>query len=118
MAWPMPNEYLLSGPQLIEEWDNEGKAEADMHRMLNSLRADKGRAVLMAKVEKHDRVRGPQEWETEPVYGTQYRVERFDDILLTEAELPNDIVELYLPDKNEFIPTNFAVDKQDIAEVR
>jgi secreted Zn-dependent insulinase-like peptidase len=118
MDWPLPQEYLISGPRKTEEWDQDGKAEADMRRMLDSLRASKGRVVLMAKPEKYERVRGPQKWETEPIYGTQYLVERFDAALLAEAEAPNDIPELHLPGKNEFIPTNLDVHKQEVAEVR
>jgi insulysin len=117
LSWPLPPQNLLSGPQLTEEWDAEGKAEADMRRMLNSLRASKGRAVLMAKLEKHDQVSGAQTWETEPIYGTQFRVERFNDVLLAEAEAPNDIPELFLPGRNEFIPSNLDVDKQEVAKV-
>jgi insulysin len=117
MGWPLPPERLISGPQQTEEWDTEGKAETDMRRMLDSLRASEGRAFLMAKPEKHEHIRGQQTWETEPIYGTQYRVERFDDALMKEAEAPNDILELYLPHKNEFIPANLDVLKKDVSEV-
>jgi insulysin len=117
MGWPLPPECLISGPQQTEEWDIEGKAEADMRRMLDSLRASKGRAVFMAKPEKHESIRGQQTWDTEPIYGTQYRVEKFDDDLLKEAEAPNDIRELYLPHRNEFIPTKLDVQKKEVPEV-
>lgn len=118
MAWPMPPENLISGPRLVEEWDTEGKAEADVRRMLDSLRASKGRAFLMAKPEKHDRLHPGETWDTEPIYGTKYLVKCFDDALLAEAEAENDIPELYLPGHNEFIPTNLDVDKKTITEVR
>lgn len=117
MAWPMPREFLLSGPQLVWEWGKDGKDEADVRRMLGGLRLGQGRAVLMGRPEEHERVSGQQEWQVEPIYGTKYRVERFDDEFLRSAEAPNDLKELFLPGPNEFIPTNLDVDKKEVAEV-
>jgi insulysin len=89
-----------------------------MREMLEDLRASRGRALLMAKREKYERLRGPLEWRTEPIYGTQYCVEPYDAEILAASEAPNDNPELFLPGRNEFIPTNLHVEKQEVAEVR
>ena len=39
----------------------------------------------MAKKEEHERVRGPIEWNEEPIYGTPYRVERFDNDFIAKV---------------------------------
>lgn len=132
MAWPLPRDQLLSGPQLVEEWDEHG--EQEVREILESLRVDRGRALLMAKKEEHERVRGAAEWDHEPIYGTPYRVERLDQefiakvsadqlvleaiLIPLQAESPNDIAALYLPGPNEFIPTNLEVDKREVEKVR
>ncbi|KAH9950182.1 insulin-degrading enzyme [Amylocystis lapponica] len=115
LAYPVPPERILSAPQLVEEWDEHDPAnsgEHEVHETLEGLRVGKGRVVLMAKVDEHERVRGNvAEWETEPWYGTSYRVEKLDADFLAQAESPNDIPELYLPGPNKFIPTNMNVEK-------
>ncbi|KAH9950188.1 insulin-degrading enzyme [Amylocystis lapponica] len=116
LAYPIPPERILSAPQLVEEWDEHDLAnsgEREVREALEGLRVGKGRAVLMAKADEHERVRGKvAEWETEPWYGTPYRVEKLDADFLAQAESPNDIPELYLPGPNEFIPTNLDVEKR------
>lgn len=37
---------------------------------------------------------------------------------LVKAHEPNDIAELYLPGKNEFIPSNVEVEKREVSQVR
>ena len=39
----------------------------------------------MAKKEEFDRVRPDLTWKQEPIYGTPYYVERFDETLVTEV---------------------------------
>lgn len=112
MTWPLPRDQILSGPQLVEEWDQNG--EREVREILDRLRINRGRALLMAKKEEHERVKGPVEWEHEPIYGTAYRVERFNEEFIQKAESPNDLQELHLPGPNEFIPTNLNVDKRPV----
>ncbi|KZT02312.1 insulin-degrading enzyme [Laetiporus sulphureus 93-53] len=117
LSWPVPRELVLSAPQLVWEWDEKdpiNNGEGEMREVLNSLRVESGRVVLMAKAEEHERVRGPGGWKTEPWYGTPYRVERLDEEFVREAEAPNNIPELFLPGPNEFIPTNLDVEKRPV----
>ncbi|KDQ61093.1 hypothetical protein JAAARDRAFT_32094 [Jaapia argillacea MUCL 33604] len=130
MSWPVPRELVISAPQLTWPWDEkdvvdcEGevmcKGEREVREVLEGLKVEKGRVVLMAREQEHDKVAAPEQkekgWESEPWYGTKYRVERFDDQFFKEASSPNDIPQLFLPGPNEFIPTNLDVDKREVAE--
>lgn len=85
MEWPIPRHLLLSAPLTVQPWDvndavNGG--EREMRELLDSLRVTKARAVLMAQIDEHTRVKGPIEWKHEPWYGTVYHVERFDETFL------------------------------------
>jgi insulysin len=77
MAWPVPRDQILSGPQLVEEWDTEN-GEREVRELLDSLTIEKSRALLMAKKEEYERVQGSVNWKHEPIYGTPYCVERFE----------------------------------------
>lgn len=82
MAWPVPKEYLLSGPQLTWDWEDhseEGGCEDKVREYLESFRLSGGRVVLMAKPEEHAKLFPDAQWDKEPWYGTDYRVEKFDD---------------------------------------
>ncbi|KAF9495865.1 hypothetical protein BDN71DRAFT_1447054 [Pleurotus eryngii] len=117
MAWPVPRELILAGPQLTWEWDEgEDGGEKKMRETLDGLRVTRGRAVLMAKGSEHEKLRPGANWEKEPWYGTEYKVERFDEEFVREAEAANDIPDLRLPGPNEFIPTDLDVDKRDVSE--
>lgn len=82
MTWPVPPEHLLSGPQLIWDWDVNGAAgggEDTVRRYLESFRIQEGRVVLMAKGDEHNKIRPGLKWEKGPWYDTDYNVERFDE---------------------------------------
>lgn len=116
MSWPVPTEKLLSAPALISEWEGD-QGERQVREALGNLRVDSGRVVLMAKKEEHERIFGGEKaWQSEKWYGTGYAVERWDDQFLNEARSPNDIPDLRLPGRNEFIPTNLDVEKRDVPE--
>jgi insulysin len=103
--------------------------------MLEGLNVGNSRTVLMAKEERFQRLMGTRQWETEPWYGTQYRVERLDEafvrevrrsllpvwgasnIMLSQAEGVNTIDVFHLPGPNEFIPERLDVDKREVTQV-
>ena len=87
MLWPVPPESFLKAPQVVEPWDEEvGSAEKEVREVLEVLRVDQSRAMLMARAEEFNRVSGPKTlWEMEPWYGTPYRVERYDEEFLALA---------------------------------
>ncbi|KAH7923541.1 hypothetical protein BV22DRAFT_1015236 [Leucogyrophana mollusca] len=116
MTWPVPPELVLAAPQLTWEWDQNEKGEQEVKDVLEGLRIDHGRVVLMAKKEEHERLAKVDHWEKEAWYGTGYRVERWPEDFVQQAQGPNDIPELYLPGPNEFIPSNLDVDKRDVSE--
>ena len=78
MAWPLPRELILSAPQLTWDWDHES-GKAKVKEYLERFRITEGRVVLMAKAEELVKLRSDAAWSKEPWYGTQYRVERFED---------------------------------------
>ncbi len=88
MAWQVPRDLLLSAPQLAQPWDESSEqteGEREVREVLEGLQVRKGRAVLMAKKEEHERLRGKLDWQQEPVYGTPYLVEKFDEDLIVEV---------------------------------
>jgi len=90
MVWPVPPELVLSAPQLTWEWDKDGLGEKEVRDVLEGLRVDQGRAVLMARAEEHAKVCGPSlQWETEPWYGTAYRVDRLDEEFIKQVRHPS-----------------------------
>lgn len=135
MAWPVERDSILSSAQLVSEWDEAGEGEKEVRDVLNTLTIDEGRAVVMARADELQRVfeaeGKPLNWESEPWYGTKYFVERFSEDFVSkvraiqnvmqqqlnffQAREPNDIPELYLPERNEFLPENLDVDKRDVA---
>ncbi|KAF8136542.1 Metalloenzyme, LuxS/M16 peptidase-like protein [Boletus edulis] len=115
LSWPVPTEKALSAPVLISEWEDEAGLK-QVQDALNEIKIDTGRVVLMAKKEEHERISGELQWQSEKWYGTGYTVERWDGEFLAQAQGPNDIQELRLPNKNDFIPTNLDVEKREITE--
>ena len=88
MAWPVPRELLLAGPQLIsDEGSQQGTGERKVREYLESFRVRESRVVLMAKAEEHAKVHPEYRWETEPWYGTEYNVQRFDKAFITEVKI-------------------------------
>ena len=85
LAWPVPRELVIKAPQVVSEWDPEGIAQAVAFRTLEGFSVRNSRTVLMAKKEEFQRLLGTQEWQTEPWYGTQYRVERLDETFVREV---------------------------------
>jgi insulysin len=85
LSWPVPRELVIKAPQVVSEWDTEGTAQRVALRTLEGLSVRNSRSVLMAKKEEFQKLLGTQEWQTEPWYGTQYRVERLDDAFLREV---------------------------------
>jgi insulysin len=85
LAWPVPRELVIKAPQVVSEWDPDGIAQAVAFRTLEGLGVRNSRTVLMAKKEEFQRLLGTQEWQTEPWYGTPYRVERLDEAFVREV---------------------------------
>jgi insulysin len=70
---------------MIWDWDEEGVGEKEARDLIDGLKVDLGRAVVMAKASEHEKILGSVPWETEPRYGSKYRVERFDEELVKEV---------------------------------
>ena len=85
LSWPVPRELVIKAPQVVSEWDIGGTAQGVALRTLEGLSVRSSRLVLMAKKEEFQKLSGTQEWEKEPWYGTQYRVERLDDAFVREV---------------------------------
>ena len=85
LSWPVPREFVIKAPQVVSEWDPDGTAQAVAFQTLRGLSVKNARTVLMAKQGEFQRLFGTQEWQSEPWYGTQYRVERLDDAFIQEV---------------------------------
>ena len=88
MAWPLPVELLLAGPNLIWDWDADAErevGEAKIAEYLQQFRVHESRVVLMAKKDEHLKINRNITWEKEPWYGTEYAVQRFDDDFIREV---------------------------------
>lgn len=85
MSWPVSRDKIISAPRLVEEWDSvnpmkPGGGEKEVRDILETLKIEKGRSVLMAKKEEFEKLSGETvEWQHEPWYGTGYTVERYDE---------------------------------------
>ena len=119
LAMPYPLELVMKAGTVTLPWDSaNGEGLAAAQRLLASLKVEECRTVLMGRKDEHDKVAGEQEWLTEPIYGTQYRVQRYDEEFLKEAVAPNKNEAFALPKPNDFIPQNLDVEKKDVLEVR
>ncbi|KAF8205797.1 Metalloenzyme, LuxS/M16 peptidase-like protein [Mycena galopus ATCC 62051] len=120
MTRPVPLELILSAQALVWDWDGDdqpgGGGEAKVREYLDTFRVENARVTLMAKGAEHTKLAPNAIWKTEPWYGTEYYVEKFDDAFIQQAQSPNDIKELYLPGPNKFVPTNVEVEKREVAE--
>ena len=85
LAWPVPRELVIKAPLVVSEWDTNGTAQAVALRTLEGLSIKNGRMLLMARKEEFQKLLGTQQWQTEPWYGTQYRVERLDETFIREV---------------------------------
>ncbi len=107
----LPREWLLSGSSLLRKFDSSAITKA-----LSYLRTDNYRLIIVSQ-------QVPGNWEKkEKWYGTEYRSQRidsdFEDAVKKagQSTAKDRISELYLPHKNEFIPTKLNVEKKDVAE--
>jgi insulysin len=116
LSWPVPREFVIKAPQVVSEWHHNGTAQAVAFQTLKGLSVKNSRTVLMAKQGVFQKLLGTQQWQTEPWYGTQYRVEQLDEDFIREAEGPNTIEAFHLPRPNEFIPKRLDVDKREVSQ--
>lgn len=88
MAWPVPPEFLLAGPHMTWDWDNDADrqaGEAKIAEYLQQFRIHESRVVLMAKKDEHLKINPSIAWDREPWYGTEYSVQRFDETFIKEV---------------------------------
>jgi insulysin len=101
LSWPVPREFVIKAPQVVSEWDHSGNAQAVAFQTIKGLSVRNSRTVLMAKQGEFQRLLGTQQWQTEPWYGTQYRVERLDEDFIRE-------VRYHLSEVRDFESHDFA----------
>ncbi|KAK7206436.1 a-pheromone processing metallopeptidase Ste23 [Myxozyma melibiosi] len=103
MQRPLPREWLMSGPALYREFDADQIAKS-----VEYFTPDAFRFVLTSQ-------EFPGDWDQkEKWYGTEYKVEPLSSELLNKIKNAPESPELHLPGKNEFIATDFSVDKKEI----
>jgi insulysin len=85
LSWPVPREFVIKAPQVVSEWHHNGTAQAVAFQTLKGLSVKNSRTVLMAKQGVFQKLLGTQQWQTEPWYGTQYRVEQLDEDFIREV---------------------------------
>ncbi len=107
----LPRNWLLSSTSKFRKFDAKAIVQA-----MQYLREDNFRLMLVAQDY-------PGDWDQkERWYGTEYKVEKVPTDVLSDVReaLSNQesgrITDLYLPHKNEFIPTNLDVEKNEVKE--
>lgn len=107
----LPRNWLLSSTSKLRRFDAKAIVQA-----MQYLREDNFRLMLVAQ-------EYPGDWnQKERWYGTEYKVEKVPtDVLSNIRKALSDhasdkIPELYLPHKNEFIPTKLDVEKVEVKE--
>jgi len=93
---------VLSGGCLLSEWKPELVTE-----ILNLLTPDRVRVAITAQQYK-DRCNMEEKW-----YGTKYHTGKIEESLIETWRNCAENPKLRLPDKNEFIPTNFSQVERD-----
>lgn len=81
---PYPRELILSASSLTYPWNEYEDPEAGERKVreyLEAFRIQNGRVFLMAQANEFAKLepKSDAQWESEPWYGTMYRVERFDE---------------------------------------
>ena len=111
MQKPLPREWLLSGSSLLRKFDSSAIAKA-----MSYLRTDNYRLTIVSQ-------QFPGNWDKkEKWYGTEYRSQRIDadfEAAVRKAgqtTVEDRIPDLFLPHKNDFIPTKLTVEKRDVSE--
>ncbi|KAL8936946.1 MAG: hypothetical protein Q9211_003934 [Gyalolechia sp. 1 TL-2023] len=111
MQHPLPRDWLLSGTSVIRKFDPQAITNA-----LSYIRPDNYRLTLVSQV-------FPGDWnQKERWYGTEYRTEVIPSDFqasireAAESTTQSRIPDLYLPHRNEFIPTQLNVDKREVVE--
>ncbi|KAJ8100603.1 Metalloenzyme, LuxS/M16 peptidase-like protein [Lipomyces tetrasporus] len=103
MQRPMPRDWILSGTSLYREFDEKAIAESAMY-----FSPDTFRCMLVSQDY-------PGGWDQkEQWYGTEYKIESISQSLLARIRKAPLSDHLHLPAKNEFIATNFDVDKKEV----
>jgi insulysin len=111
MQKPLPRNWLLSGSSRLRRFDPDAIVKAMQH-----LRPDNCRIMVVSQDGQVDLDK------TERWYGTAYKVQKMPGEMLSELEkslqsgASGRPEELYLPRKNEFIPTRLDVEKKEVAE--
>ena len=85
LSWPVPRELVVKAPQVVSEWDPDGTAQGVAFQTLKGLSVKNSRIIFMARPGEFQRLFGTQEWQSEPWYGTKYRVERLDEAFMQEV---------------------------------
>ncbi|KMQ45885.1 hypothetical protein HL42_3385 [Trichophyton rubrum] len=110
MQKPYPREWLLSGSSLLRKFEPELITKG-----FSYLRADTFNIEIVSQ-------HFPGGWDKkEKWYGTEYKVEKVPEDLLSEIRrsLETSIgrtPELHMPHKNEFVPTRLDVEKKEVDE--
>jgi insulysin len=109
MQKPLPRKWLLSGESRLRKFDSKL-----IQKAINCLRVDNFRITIVSQ-------HFPGDWDKrEKWYGTEYKVEKIprdfmDEIKEAAAMAPGQRLEaLHLPHHNDFIPTNFDVEKKEV----
>lgn len=105
MQRPLPREWIMSGPALYREFDAD-----EIARSVEHFTPDAFKFVLTSQ-------EYPGDWDLkEKWYGTEYKVQDISPELLNKIKNAPLHDELHLPAKNEFIATDFEVNKQDVGK--
>ncbi|KAK9462938.1 Metalloenzyme, LuxS/M16 peptidase-like protein [Lipomyces oligophaga] len=104
MQRSLPREWLLSGPALYRKFDSEALMDSVKYFTPDSFRFSLTSQIF------------PGDWDqTEKWYGTEYKVTSLSDDLLKKIKDAPLNPALHLPTRNEFIATDFEVERKEAA---
>ncbi|KAI9841127.1 MAG: Insulinase (Peptidase M16) [Sclerophora amabilis] len=109
MQNPLPREWLLSGSSLIRKYDPQL-----INKALDYFKPDNFRLAIVSP-DFSDGLDQKERW-----YGTQYKYEKIPSDFLAAVEqagrstAETRLPDLYMPHKNEFIPTKLEVEKKEV----
>ncbi|EJD03327.1 LuxS/MPP-like metallohydrolase [Fomitiporia mediterranea MF3/22] len=111
MSYPTPRALLLSGPELLWEWN-----ETLVTDTLAGLDIENSYVLLAAR--DHEQIPKGETWHKERWYGATYVKKKFDAGFISACRKDNDIPEFSLPKRNPFLPKNVDVHRVHVAEAK
>ena len=81
----MSRETIVKYASILDDWDDAAEDCGLVHELLEGMTLERGRIVIAARQEDHERLSVNRDWLEEPVYKTLYAVEKLDAGLISKV---------------------------------